>query len=58
MKMAKELAIYERAIARYQHLSSVEDAKTFCRALCYLAAVPGITVMEYWEIAEIANGKE
>lgn len=55
-KSAKDLAVYERAIARYPHLSVVEDAKLFCRQLCRLAAVPSIKAREYWEIAAIANG--
>ena len=44
---AKELPIYERAIAYYPHLASIKFARAFCFNLGILAAVPGISMMEY-----------
>lgn len=50
------LPIFDRAISRYPHLSTVSDAKTFCQSLCRLEAVQSITPSEYWRIARVANG--
>ena len=59
MKLAaKELPIYDRAIAHYPHLSHVKTARSFCFALCNLAAVPTISQIEYWDVARVANGGE
>lgn len=55
---AKELPIYERAIAYYPHLASIKLARAFCFNLGILAAVPGISPMEYTSIARVANGGE
>lgn len=55
---AKELPIYDRAIAHYPHLSHVKTARPFCFALCQLAATPTISPLEYWAIARVANGGE
>lgn len=52
---ATELTIYSRAIERYPHLADLCNAKSFCKSLVLLAAVPTITPAEYWEIASIAN---
>lgn len=51
------LPIYRRAIARYEHLWSIRDAMSFCRALCRLAAVPTITPAEYLAAAQVAEGQ-
>lgn len=56
--LANQLPVYERAIARYPHLATIKDAKTFCRQLCYLAAVPNITIQESVRIAAVAEGGE
>ena len=55
---AKELQIYERAIAYYPHLASIQFARAFCFNLGNLAAVPEISMMEYTSIARVANGGE
>lgn len=55
IKLAKDLPIYERAIARYPHLASLQDAKMFCWFLCDLEAVETITPKEYWSIGAVAN---
>lgn len=55
---AKSLPIYERAVAHFPHLTTVKDAKHFCRQLCLLAAVPTITPTEYYRIAAVAEGSE
>lgn len=55
---ASDLPIYERAIARFPHLSTTMYAKTFCRQLCRLAAIPTINAAEYWRIAAVAEGGE
>ena len=55
---AKELPIYERAIAYYPHLASIKFARAFSFNLGNLAAVPGISMMEYTSIARVANGGE
>ena len=54
--LANTLPIYDRAISHYPHLATIKDAKAFCQQLCYLAAIPTITVQEYWRIAEVAQG--
>lgn len=54
---ANSLPIYDRAVARYPHLSGITDAKTFCRQLSYLAAVDTISVHEYTSIAKVAEGE-
>lgn len=56
MVPANQLPIYERAIKRYPHLASIRDAMHFCQQLCRLAAVEGVSLREYNEIAKIANG--
>lgn len=53
---ASALPIYDRAVARYPHLSTIKDAKTLCQNLCRLAAVATISPVEYWRIADVANG--
>ena len=57
MMKATELAIYERAIARYPHLATIKPAKAFCKVLCSLEAVDTISIQEYWEIGKIAEGR-
>ena len=39
---AKDLPIYDKAIARFPHLAYAPDAKTFCLNLSRLDMVPGI----------------
>ena len=39
---AKDLPIYDKAIARFPHLAYAPDAKMFCLNLSRLAMVPGI----------------
>lgn len=56
--VSTDLPIYDRAVARYPFLSSVQDAKLFCQTLCRLAAVPAVTPMEYFHIANVASGGE
>lgn len=53
-----ELPIYERAVARYPHLANLQNAKVFCDILCRLAMVPGISMLEYRKIAEVASGRK
>ena len=53
--IAAALPIYDRAIAKYPHLSSILYAKAFCKALCKMAAVPTITATEYWRVAHFAE---
>ena len=55
---AKDLPIYDRAVARYPHISNIRTARAFCFSLCQLAMVPGITWAEYTSIARVANGGE
>lgn len=55
---AKELPIYERAIAHYPHIATIKAARPFCFNLVLLAFVPGITLNEYTAIARVANGGE
>lgn len=55
---AKELPIYERAIAHYPHLATIKPARPFCLNLGLLAAVPTISPLEYSGIARVANGGE
>ena len=54
--VSTDLPIYDRAVARYPFLSSVQDAKLFCQTLCRLAAVPSVTPMEYFYVANVAGG--
>lgn len=54
---ACQLPIYDRAVARYPQLAHTTDAYHFCKSLSYLAAVPDITVKEYFKIATVAAGK-
>ena len=54
---AKDLPIYDKAVARYPHLAYAPDAKTFCLNLsCCLAMVPGIKFSDYFKIGAVANG--
>lgn len=53
---ANLLPVYERAIKHYPQLATIKDAKTFCRELCYLAAIPTITAQEYMRVAAVAEG--
>ena len=39
---AKDLSIYDKAIARFPHLAYAPDAKMFCLNISRLAMVPGI----------------
>ena len=56
--MAKELPIYDRAIAHYPHLATIKPARAFCFNLGLLAGVPTISIYEYEGIARVANGGE
>lgn len=53
-----DLPIFDRVIAQYPFLSTVQDAKLFCRTLCRLSAVKGVTPMEYYYAVGVANGEE
>lgn len=54
---ARQLPIYDLAVKRYPHLAHVNDALQFCNQLCILAAVPGISILDYFKIAKVANGE-
>lgn len=56
--ISSDLPIFDRVIAKYPFLSSVQDAKLFCQTLCRLSAVSSITPIEYYYIANVANGCE
>ena len=58
LMVSTDLPIYDRAVARYPFLSSMQDAKLFCQTLCRLAAVPSVTPMEYFYVANVAGGGE
>lgn len=53
---AKDLPIYDKAVACYPHLAHAGNAKTFCLNLSRLAAVPGIKPYDYLKIGAVANG--
>ena len=55
---ANTLPVYDRAVARFPHLCTIPDAKTFCQQLCRFVALPTITAAEYMQIAAVANGGE
>ena len=54
---ASALPIYDRAVKRFPHLVHVKDAFHFCQLLCILAAVPGVSIRDYFKIAKVAHGE-
>ncbi len=53
---SKELPIFDRVIAQYPFLASMQDAKLFCQTLCRLSSVSSITPVEYYYVACVACG--